>query len=87
MLVRQRLRMLQALAEEYALTMEVRLVKSCQNHAGGLTRVPQRWLDLYMKGEPMAGSCTAAISQLKESQVANIHQQSGHLDVKRTLST
>ena len=33
----------------------------------------------------MLESCAAAMSQLNESQVANIHQQSGHLSVKRTL--
>ena len=66
--------------------MDVALVKSCQNYSDSLTRVLQRWLDLQKKGgEPMLGSCTTATSQLNNSQVDNIHQQSGHLGVKRTL--
>ena len=33
------------LVKEYALSMNVSLVKSSQNKADQLTRVPQRWLD------------------------------------------
>ena len=33
----------------------------------------------------MPGSCIVAMSQLNEIQRANIHQQSGHPGIKRTL--
>ena len=85
-LVRRRLGTLQALVEEYALTMDITLVKSCQNRADSLTRVPQRWLDLHKKeGELMLESCAVVMCQLSKSQVTDIHQKSGHLGVKRTL--
>ena len=86
MLVRRRLGTLRALVEEYVLTMDITLVKSCQNRTDSLTKVPQRRLDLHKKGgEPMPASCAAVTSQLSKSQVTDIHQKSGHPGVKRTL--
>lgn len=86
MLMRRRLETLRALVEEYALTMTVTLVKSCQNRADSLTRVPQRWLEMHKKGgEPVQVSCATATSQLSKRQVTHIHQQSGHPGVKRTM--
>lgn len=84
--MRWHLETLRALVEEYALTMTVTLVKSCQNRADSLTRVPQRWLEVHKKGgEPVQVSCATATSQLNKHQVTHIHQQSGHPGVKRTL--
>ena len=86
MLVRLRLGTLQALVELFELTMDITLVKSCQNCTDSLTRVPQRWLDLHKKwGEPMPESCAAVTSRLSKNQVADIHQKRGHMGVKRTL--
>ena len=83
MLVKWCLGTLQALVE---LTMDITLVKSCQNRADSHTRVPQRRLDLHKKGgEPMPESCAAVTHQLSKSQVTDIHQKCGHLGVKRTL--
>ena len=42
MLVRWLLGTLPALVEGYMLTMDITLVKSCQNHTDSLTRIPQR---------------------------------------------
>ena len=42
MLVRRRLGILRSLAKEYGLTIDVKLVKSCQNRADSLTRVQRR---------------------------------------------
>ena len=55
----RRLGTLQSLAKEYGLTIDVKLVKSCQNRADSLTRVPRRWMDLLKEGrEPVLESCT-----------------------------
>ena len=58
MLVKQRLGTLRSLAQEYRLTINVKLVKSCQNRTDSLTRVPHRWMDLLKEGkEPVLESC------------------------------
>ena len=78
MLVRQRLGTLRSLAKEYGLTIDVKLVKSCQNRSDSLTRVPRRWMDVLE-------SCAMVGRRLDKDQVADIHHQSGHLGAKRTL--
>ena len=60
-------------------------MKSCQNCTDSLTRLPERWLDLHKRGEPMLESYTVVTSQLRKSQVAYIHQKSGYPGIKRTL--
>ncbi len=80
MLVRRWLGTLQSLAKEYGLTIDVKLVKSCQNNADSLTRVPHRWMDLLKEGkEPVLESCAIVGRQLDEDQVADIHHQGEHL--------
>ena len=69
----------QLLAKEYGLTIDLKLVKSCQNHADSLIRV------LKEGKEPVLESCTIVGRQLDEYQVADIHHQSGHPGAKRTL--
>ena len=79
MLVRRRLGTLRLLAKEYGLTIDVKLVKSCQNRADILTRVPRRWMDLLKEGrEPVLDSCAMVGRRLDKDQVADIHHQSGH---------
>ena len=88
MLVRRRLGTLWALVEEYALTMDITLVKSCQNCADSFTRVPQMLLDMHKKGgAPMPESCPAVTSQLSKSQVADIHQKCGRLYFSRIIDS
>lgn len=63
MLIRQRLYMLMKLLNEYALSMDVTLVKSSQNKADQLTSVPQRWIDAIKRNtEPVQPTCTASVS-------------------------
>ena len=58
MLVRQWLGTLRSLVKEYGLTIDVKLVKSCQKHADSFNRVPRRWMDLLKEGkEPVLESC------------------------------
>ena len=74
------------LAKEYGLTIDVKLVKSCQNRADSLTRVPHRWMDLLKEGkEPVPKSYAMVGRRLDKDQVADIHHQSGHPGAKRTL--
>ena len=53
MLVRRRLGTLRLLVKEYGLTIDMKLVKSCQNHVDSLTRVPHRWMDLLKEGKDL----------------------------------
>ena len=86
MLIRRRLGTLRLLAKEYGLTIDMKLVKSCQNCADGLTRVPRRGMDFLKEGkEPVVESCAMVGRRLDEDQVADINHQSGHPGVKRTL--
>ena len=59
-------------------TDNVTLVKSSPN-CTGYFRMSQRWLDIHKEGgEPVLESCVAIGSWQIESQVVEIHQQSGH---------
>ena len=71
---------------EYSLTMDLTLVKSNLNLTSHLTSMPQKWLKLHREGtKPVLSVCTTMKTKLNTSQVANIHQQTGHLSMKRTL--
>ena len=69
--------------KEYALSMNVSLVKSCQNKADRLTRVPQRWLK--RNTEPVQPAYTASVSSVGLDQIKIVHRHSGHPGVWRTL--
>ena len=61
-------------------------MKSCQNRADSLIRVPRRWIDLLKEGkEPVLESCAMVGRRLDKDQVADIHHQSGHPGAKWTL--
>ena len=86
MLVRLQLGTLRLLAKEYGLTIDVKLVKYCQNCADSLTRVPPRWMDvLKERKEPVLESCAMVGRQLDKDQVTVIHHQSEHPGAKWTL--
>ena len=73
-------------AEGLVNRIDVKLVKSYQNRADSLTRVPYRWMDLLKEGkEPVLESCAMVRRRLDKDQVADIHHQSGHPGLKRTL--
>lgn len=64
-LIRRRLDTLMKLVNEYVLSMDVTLVKSSQNKADQLTRVPQKWIDaIRMNTEPIQSTYTAFVSSV-----------------------
>ena len=66
------------------LSMNVSLVKSSQNKADRLTRVPQRWLDAIKRNTgPVQPACI--VSSVGLDQIKIVHQQSGHPGVWWTL--
>ena len=66
MLIRRRLDTIIKLVKEYTLSMNVSWVKSCQNKADRLTRVPQRWLDeIKSNSGPVQPACTASLTKLR----------------------
>ena len=66
--------------------MNVSLVKSSQNKADRLTRVPQRWLDAIKRNTgPVQPACTVSVSSVGLDQIKIVHGQSGHPGVQRTL--
>jgi len=86
MLIRRRLGTLAQLVSEYELTIDVALVKSHDNRADQLTRVPQRWLDdIQKESEPAGQACAVATEDQESDRIRAIHQSSGHPGVKRTL--
>ena len=85
MLIRRQLDTIK-LVKEYALLMNVFLVKSSQNKADRLTRVPQRWLDAIKRNTGhVQPACTASVSSFRLDQIKIVHRQSGHPGVRRTL--
>ena len=85
-LIRWRLDTIIKLVKEYALSMNVSLVKYSQNKADRLTRVPQRWLDAIKRNTgSVQPTCTASMSSVGLDQIKIVHRQSGHPGVWRTL--
>ena len=69
--------------KEYVLSMNVSLVKSSQNKADRLTRVPQRWLDAIKRNTgSVQPACTASVSSVGLDQIKIVHRQNGHLGVR-----
>ena len=86
MLIRRWLDTIIKLVKEYALSMNVSLVKSSQNKADRLTRVSQRWLDAIKRNtESVQPACTASVSSFGLHQIKIVHRQSSHLGVQQTL--
>lgn len=78
-LVRRRLSVIEDVVKEYGLKVTVTLVKTYENKADILTRVPQRWL-----ASPAV--CAAAVKvELPTSLVKESHEEH-HLGVDRTLN-
>ena len=86
MLIRRRLDTIIKLVKEYALSMNVSVVKSSQNKADRLTKVPRRWLDAIKRNTgPVQPACTASVSSVGLDQIKIVHRQSGHPGVQWTL--
>ena len=85
-LIRWRLDTILKMVKEYTLLINVSLVKSSQNRADRLTKVPQRWLDAIKRNTgPVQPACTASISSTGLDQIKIVHRQSGHPGVRQTL--
>ena len=68
------------LVKEYALSMDMTLVKSNQIKADWLTRVPQRWIDAIMRNaDPVEPACTETVRSVGSNQIRTVHRQSSHL--------
>lgn len=86
MLIRRRLATLTETTKEYDLVIDVTLVQSCLNQADRLTRVPRRWLDLPKEvNESAPVNCAAVGHRLSPEHINDVHCQSGHPGVNRTL--
>uniref|UniRef100_A0A5S6QHX4 Integrase catalytic domain-containing protein n=1 Tax=Trichuris muris TaxID=70415 RepID=A0A5S6QHX4_TRIMR len=83
MLIRRRLETVLALVKEYDLAVTITLVRSSENKADCLTRVPSRWLSSVepIKEEVCATAGDPPIDQL----ITEVHHASGHPGVRRTL--
>ncbi|KHJ40534.1 integrase core domain protein [Trichuris suis] len=83
MLIRRRIETVLALIKEYDLAVTVTLVRSSENKADRLTRVPKRWL---ASAEPIGEEvCATADDTPLEQLIAEVHHASGHPGVRRTL--
>lgn len=77
-LIRRRLEILRAIVEEESLDVEVELVRSSNNKADQLTRVPARWLQREKNDEAVP------VSLVTLGDVANLHKDC-HFGVEKTL--
>uniref|UniRef100_A0A5S6R0A2 Integrase catalytic domain-containing protein n=1 Tax=Trichuris muris TaxID=70415 RepID=A0A5S6R0A2_TRIMR len=83
MLIRRRIGTVLSLVEEYALQLSVTLVKSEDNRADSLTRVPQRWLT--SASDPSSPVCAALASDSGAKRlITAVHHAAGHPGVRRT---
>lgn len=77
-LVHRRLTMIKEIINEYDMNVTVKWVKSVENKADVLTRVPQKWLKSKI--------CAASVHNnpvISDSEIKNVHEEC-HLGVQRT---
>ena len=84
MLIRRRVETLMALRDEYGLALDIELVRSENNRADALTRVPQRWLGRPPGDELTDHVCGAAVGPLSAERTTQIHEDTGHHGIKCT---
>ena len=85
LLIRRRIGLIRQLMEEMSLTLSVTLVRSADNRADALTRVPREWLR-GADDEPSAVAAAAApAADRPVPTVAEVHDRAGHPGVRRTL--
>ncbi|XP_067931172.1 uncharacterized protein [Watersipora subatra] len=80
MIISRRLSMISELVEVYQLSLEIQLVRSEDNIADKLTRVPKKWL----KEKVCAAACTRAADSKIRDMLWNLHD-THHLGVDKTL--
>ena len=86
MLIRRRVDLIRQLVEELQLEMTVTLVRSAENRADVLTRVPKDWVAAVNRAdEPVAaaGAARGPVGDL--DRVRDVHCRAGHPGVRRTL--
>ncbi|KFD49052.1 hypothetical protein M513_10100 [Trichuris suis] len=83
MLIRRRIETILAIVKEYDLKLAVTLVRSADNKADKLTRVPKRWLAHMEFSEEIACASVDVLSP--QHLIAEVHCASGHPGVRRTL--
>ena len=81
MLIRRRLSLIKSLVEEYQLQLSIKLVKSAENLADVMTRVPRKWLQGVDK-EVAVGS---ALSETNMELVKKVHETSDHPGIRRSF--
>ena len=93
MLIRRRVDLIRQLADELGLNIAVTLVRSEENLADALTRVPKEWLRNESEGDDRAGDSAgceqvvagAGVAGDARSSVQSVHERAGHPGVRRTL--
>ncbi|XP_045113342.1 uncharacterized protein LOC123505752 [Portunus trituberculatus] len=90
MLIRRRVDVIRQLVTELELVMSVTLVRSSENRADALTRVPVEWVRGDKDGSAVSVAAVAAASAASSrdssvASVADVHIRAGHPGVRRTL--
>ncbi|XP_045104967.1 uncharacterized protein LOC123500329 [Portunus trituberculatus] len=90
MLIHRRVDVIRQLVTELELVMSVTLVRSSENRADALTRVPGEWVrgDKDGSAVSVAAVAAAAAASSRDSSVASVadvHIRAGHPGVRRTL--
>ncbi|XP_045124573.1 uncharacterized protein LOC123512301 [Portunus trituberculatus] len=90
MLIRRRVDVIRQLVTELELVMSVTLVRSSENRADALTRVPGEWVRGDKDGSAVSVAAVAAASAASSrdssvASVADVHIRAGHPGVRRTL--
>ena len=81
LLIRRRVGVVQQLVEELSLTVSVTLVRSCENRADALTRVPRKWL----RDNVAAAAVVPAGDRPLRAAISDVHEGAGHPGVRKTL--
>ena len=93
MLIRRRIDVIRQLREELEIKLTVTLVRSAENRADVLTRVPKEWLR-DRDDPPVAGAAVAAAADRDDdtrgrsgagtAAIAEVHERAGHPGIRRT---
>lgn len=83
-LTMRRSEIISELVKNYGLVVDITLVKSSQNKANKITRIPQKWLEA-MKNEPILQAHSATKDKIDANQILEIHLHSEYLGVKQTM--
>ena len=84
MLIRRRVDVIRQLVTELELVLSVTLVRSAENHADALTRVPEEWVRSD-KDELAVGAAAVGGQDSAVASVADVHIRAGHPGIRRTL--